>query len=204
MSQRDLFFDGHTTQRIAGVDEAGRGPLAGPVIACALILDPHHIPTGIDDSKQLSSTKRDSLYEALMATAQIGIGVASAQEIDSINILQATMLAMTRAVEALAVMPDLALVDGNRLPRLPCPAQAIIGGDASHLCIAAASIIAKVTRDRMMCELAKEFPYYGWERNAGYGTAMHLDGLARHGVTPHHRRSFAPVRSALEKQVAYG
>ena len=182
---------------VAGVDEAGRGPLAGPVVAAAAILDPGAIPAGLDDSKRLRPARRETLFAALTATARIGIGIADIAEIDRLNILGATMLAMQRAVAALPIIPDLALIDGNRTPGLACPARAIVKGDGRSLSIAAASIAAKVTRDRIMADLARQFPGYGWERNAGYGTQEHCAALARLGPTAHHRRSFAPVRAVL-------
>lgn len=183
---------------IAGVDEVGRGPLAGPVMAAAVILNKNSIPTGIHDSKKLSAKKRESLYTTLHTGGHIiGIGIASVEEIDQINILQATKLAMQRAIYNLPVQPNVALVDGNQLPAFPCHAQAIIGGDALSLSIASASIIAKVTRDRLMQQLSLEYPHYGWERNAGYGTAQHLGAMQLHGITTHHRKSFAPVRRLL-------
>jgi len=185
-------------QRIAGVDEVGRGPWAGPVMAAAVILDPDHIPAGLDDSKRLTEARRDRLFAEISETAQIGIGSASVAEIDDINILQASMLAMERAIAALPQVPDLALIDGNRLPRrLPCPAEAMVKGDGRIASIAAASIIAKVTRDRLMTRLAKTHPGYGWETNRGYGTKAHRWGLFFHGVTPHHRRSFKPIHNIL-------
>lgn len=185
-------------QRIAGVDEVGRGPWAGPVMAAAVILDPNHIPAGLDDSKRLTEARRDRLFAEISETAQIGIGSASVAEIDDINILQASMLAMERAIAALPQVPDLALIDGNRLPRrLPCPAEAMVKGDGRIASIAAASIIAKVTRDRLMTRLAKTHPGYGWETNRGYGTKAHRVGLFCHGVTPHHRRSFKPIHNIL-------
>jgi len=183
---------------VAGVDEAGRGPWAGPVVAAAVILDRSKRLPGIDDSKKLSAIKREALFDLIMAKACVGVGIASVEEIDTLNILQASMLAMCRAVEALSVAPCMALVDGNTPPELACRVTTIVGGDAKSLSIAAASIIAKVTRDRMMRELAGEFPGYGWERNAGYGTAAHQKGLATLGVTPHHRRSYKPIRAYLE------
>ena len=186
---------------VAGVDEAGRGPLAGPVVAAAVILpDPKKfsLPDGINDSKVLTPARRDEIFAGLRATAIIGVGMASVDEIDQINILQATMLAMTRAVKALDEFPGLALVDGNRLPDLPCPGDAVIGGDGLCLSIAAASIVAKVIRDRFMERLAQANPSYGWERNRGYGTAEHLSAITSGGITCHHRRSFAPVREAIE------
>ena len=186
---------------VAGVDEAGRGPLAGPVVAAAVILpDPRQIqlPEGINDSKALTPARRDEIFAGLCATATIGVGMASVDEIDQINILQATMLAMTRAVQALGQIPGLVLVDGNRLPDLPCSGDAVIGGDGLCLSIAAASVIAKVTRDRIMEGLARGNPAYGWERNRGYGTAEHKNAIKSVGVTCHHRRSFAPVREAIK------
>ena len=159
---------------------------------------PRHLAGQIDDSKVLRPAKRVELAAALIPCARIGIGAASVDEIDRINILQATFLAMTRALAALGVLPDTALVDGNRLPDLPCAARAIVKGDSKSLSIAAASIVAKVTRDRIMAMLSSRYPGFGWERNAGYGTAQHRAGLAQFGVTPHHRRSYAPIRKILE------
>ncbi|MBC7504543.1 MAG: ribonuclease HII [Sandarakinorhabdus sp.] len=183
--------------RVVGVDEAGRGPLAGPVVAAAVWIDRGRCPEGLDDSKALGAARRADLHDALRAVAVIGVGVASVEEIDRLNILWATMLAMERAVAALRCGFDHVLVDGNRLPRWAHAATAIIGGDALCVSIAAASIIAKVTRDRLMVALDVEHPGYGWARNKGYGTADHARGLAALGVTPHHRRSFAPVRLRL-------
>lgn len=184
---------------VAGVDEAGRGPWAGPVVAAAVILPAGFNPEGINDSKKLSTRKRDELHERICAETRYGVGEASVQEIDTLNILQATFLAMTRAVEALNAATDMILVDGNRLPKWPHKARAIVGGDASCLCIAAASIVAKVTRDRMMCALAQAHPGYGWDTNAGYGTRAHQDGIASLGITPHHRTSYAPIRKFLQQ-----
>lgn len=187
---------------VAGIDEVGRGPWAGPVVAAAVILAgglPERAARRIDDSKKLSAASREALFEVLATHAIIGVGHASVEEIDALNILKATHLAMRRAVDALGTVPSRAIVDGNSLPALlPCPATPLIGGDALVLEIAAASIIAKVTRDRLMRELAEAHPGYGWERNAGYGTAEHRDGLARFGVTAYHRRSFAPIRAFLK------
>jgi len=183
--------------RVAGVDEAGRGPLAGPVVAAALVFRAKRPPRGIDDSKKLTAAAREYLFHAIMGCADVGVGSASVEEIDRVNILQATFLAMQRALAALAFVPDHVLVDGNRMPpALPCPATTIVEGDAHSLSIAAASIVAKVTRDRLMLQLAAQHPGYGWETNMGYGTATHLDGLNRLGITIHHRLSFAPVRVA--------
>ena len=178
---------------IAGVDEAGRGPLAGPVIAAAVILPDNHTIAGLDDSKKLTAKKRARLEIEIMDCACFCVAQCCEGEIDEINILQATMLAMTRAVAGLSVMPDHVLVDGNRLPRLAYSAEAVIGGDAIHPCISAASILAKEYRDRLMIAAAEHYPQYGWERNKGYGTAEHLAALRRYGPTPLHRRSFAPV-----------
>lgn len=190
---------------IVGIDEVGRGPLAGPVMAAAV-----HIPFAlhadpllrdVTDSKKLSAAKRELIAEALVDLVPYGIGVAEVEEIDRINILQATYVAMERAATALSrhldSEPGLYLIDGNRLPPSPVPARAVVKGDLKSLSIAAASIIAKVQRDKVMRELAEVHPGYGWERNAGYGTAEHLAGIAAFGVTDHHRRSFRPVREAL-------
>jgi ribonuclease HII len=182
-------------QPLAGVDEAGCAPLAGPVVAAACILDREKFPRGIDDSKNLPIEKREALYARLMKQCVAwGVGVASVEEIDSINIYWARMLAMTRAVEALGIEPAWVLVDGNACPRWQRPSKAIVEGDAKCRSIGAASIIAKVTRDRMMAELARDYPGYGWETNRGYGTPHHYRALNELGPTPLHRRSFAPVR----------
>ncbi|WP_432770741.1 MAG: ribonuclease HII [Sphingopyxis sp.] len=177
---------------IVGVDEAGRGPLAGPVVAAAVLLCPEGIP-GLDDSKKLSAKRRAELDIEIKARCRWGVGEASVAEIDGINILQATLLAMTRAVDALGFEPVEVLVDGNRLPRWRYTARAIVGGDALHPCISAASIVAKQHRDRYMVTAAREFPHFGWDTNMGYGTARHLAALRQHGPTPLHRTSFAPV-----------
>lgn len=197
-STPDLTLESQQTGIVAGIDEAGRGPWAGPVVAAAVILNHAHLPEGVNDSKKLTATRREALFDAILANAQTGVGIATVGEIDTLNILEATKLAMRRAVELLGITPDMALVDGNRAPLLPCRVQTVIGGDAKSLSIAAASIVAKVTRDRIMRDLAIECPGYGWERNAGYGTAAHQDALVRLGVTAHHRRSFAPVKALLE------
>lgn len=184
---------------VCGVDEAGRGPLAGPVVAAAVILDPARIPAGIDDSKRLRPARRSALCDAVRATAAVSVGTASVAEIDRDDILRATMRAMARAVAGLPRAPDFALVDGNRAPALACAVRCVVGGDRQSLSIAAASIVAKVHRDRLMAALAGSWPHYGWERNAGYGTREHLAALARHGPSPHHRTTFAPVRAARER-----
>ncbi|MDD9913875.1 MAG: ribonuclease HII [Rhodospirillaceae bacterium] len=187
---------------VAGVDEAGRGPWAGPVVAAAAILEPetlpHHVQEQLDDSKKLTATVRDRLFDALTGNIYQGVGIASVDEIDTQNILAATMLAMQRAVHNLPVQPEIALVDGNRAPDLSCPVRTVVRGDGLSLSIAAASIVAKVTRDRIMAELALKHPGYAWDRNAGYGTKAHREGLDRFGVTEHHRRSFKPIAAYLK------
>ncbi len=182
---------------LAGVDEAGCAPLAGPVVAAAVVLDRNRFPRGIDDSKALPPKIREEIYLKLRKVARIGVGIASVEEIDSLNIYWARMLAMTRAVEALGFDPAMILVDGNRCPRWERPSKAIVAGDAKCRSIAAASIVAKVTRDRIMTEHCREYPGYGWSSNKGYGTPEHLRGLETFGLTPLHRRSFAPVRQHM-------
>ncbi len=188
---------------IAGIDEVGCAPLAGPVVAAAVILDqkklPRELRKSLDDSKKVPRARREELYALLHAcgSAIIGVGRAEVHEIDSLNILNAAHLAMRRAVEALGCIVTIALVDGNRKPKLPCEVETIVKGDSKSLSIAAASIIAKVSRDRLMTELATRYPGYGWETNVGYPTAVHRSALATLGITPHHRRSFAPVRACL-------
>ena len=193
MSGPDLSIEGDYQGHVIGVDEVGRGPLAGPVVAAAVLLDRDCIPDGIDDSKKLSAIARARLHDELIGCAKIGIGVASVEEIDRINILQASFLAMERAMDALAVAPVMVLVDGNQKPRWRHPCRTVVGGDGLSLSIAAASIIAKVTRDRMMIAAHDDHPDYGWASNKGYGTPQHLDALRRFGPTAHHRRAFAPV-----------
>ncbi len=181
---------------IVGVDEAGRGPLAGPVVAAAVVLCDGGID-GLDDSKKLSAKRRGLLETKIMATCKWSIGISSVEEIDEINILQATMLAMTRAVDGLNIAPREVLVDGNRLPKWGYNAKAVIGGDAIHPCISAASIIAKEHRDRLMVAADVQYPGYGWASNKGYGAAVHMAALRVLGPTPLHRRSFAPVAQSL-------
>ncbi len=185
---------------IAGVDEAGRGPLAGPVTVAAVILDPTHPIAGLNDSKQLSERKREALYPLILERALAWrIEFVEADEIDRLNILQATLTGMQRALEGLAITPQHALIDGNRIPNhLPCPATAIIGGDASGPAISAASILAKVSRDRRMLELHAHYPHYGFDRHKGYPSAAHRAALLTHGPCPEHRRSYAPVRALLQ------
>jgi len=189
-------------QIIAGIDEAGRGPWAGPVVAGAVILTHDDISdellNGLDDSKKLSHKKREVLYPLIMNKAQTGVGIATVDEIDELNILGGTLLAMQRAFNSLgSPVADYALIDGNRLPELPCKAMTVVKGDRLSLSIAAASIIAKVTRDRIMTELANDFPGYGWQNNAGYGTRQHIAALNSLGITEHHRKTFAPIRKIL-------
>ena len=199
----DMALESECENPVAGVDEAGRGPWAGPVVAAAVILPvspPESLKNGIDDSKKLPARRRVQLFEILRDCAEIGIGAASAVEIDRFNILAATHLAMRRAVRSLRREPAFALIDGNSSPAdLPCPARAVVKGDSLCLSIAAASIVAKVTRDRIMGTLACRYPAYGWDRNAGYGTRQHREGLLAAGVTSHHRRTFAPVAEMLER-----
>lgn len=189
---------------VAGIDEAGRGPWAGPVVAAAVILDPGRIPDGLKDSKLLAPEVRDELYDEIAAVARFGIGVAAVERVDRMNVLQASLWAMNAACAELETPPAAALVDGNRCPALPCPAEPLIGGDGLALSVAAASIVAKVARDRLMARLALEHPGYGWERNKGYGTREHAVALHRLGATPHHRRSFRPVRAAIAGAPAPG
>ena len=182
---------------IIGVDEVGRGPWAGPVTACAVILNPDNIPHGLNDSKKLNVVRRNELFLKIMESSLVSCVHVDVEEIDKINILQATFRAMERSILKLPI-PDHILIDGNKLPpNLPSPATAIIKGDTKSASIAAASIIAKVTRDQLMADLSLEYPGYGWEKNAGYGTKMHQLGLLNNGVTPHHRRSFKPIHNML-------
>ena len=186
---------------VAGIDEAGRGPWAGPVVAAAVILAPGTVPRGLADSKRLTPARREALFAELSDNLSVGLGVATVAEIDALNVLGAADLAMCRAIEALAEAPAAALVDGNRVPRdLRCAGEAIVGGDGLAASVAAASIVAKVTRDRIMADLAALHPGYGWERNRGYGTAEHRAALLRLGVNPEHRRSFRPVHNILYEE----
>ena len=189
---------------IAGVDEAGRGPWAGPVIAAAVIRDRKRLPSslrsGLDDSKKLSAIKREILFDIILENADVGIGKSSVTEIDRINILQATFLAMRQALENLTQTPDFALIDGNRILPIKYQAEAIVKGDQRSFSIAAASIIAKVTRDRLMAKLSLKYPGYAWEKNMGYGTKAHNEALERLGVTDHHRKSYKPIINILSRQ----
>ena len=200
----DFSLELETGGRVCGIDEVGRGPWAGPVMAAAVVLDrartPDALCTAIDDSKKLSAKRREELFDRILeCAAGIGVGCAEVEEIDRLNILRATHLAMARALAALDPPPASALVDGNQPPPLDCPVRCVVKGDAVSLSIAAASIVAKVSRDRVMAALATAHPGYGWERNAGYGTAEHRAGLAQHGVTAHHRISFAPIQAMIPK-----
>jgi len=184
--------------RVAGVDEVGRGPLAGPVTAAAVVLDPARIPEGLNDSKKLTSKKREALYAQIMEVADVSIAHASVEEIEEHNILRASHIAMVRALEGLKVPPDYCLIDGNMIPRgLSVPAETIIKGDARSVSISAASIMAKICRDYVMLSLAQQHPGYGWETNMGYGSKRHILALQELDVTPHHRRLFKPVHNIL-------
>jgi ribonuclease HII len=196
MTLPSLFHETEFSGRVVcGIDEAGRGPWAGPVVAAAVVLDQTNIPDGLNDSKKLTHQKRETLFEEIMLACRVGTGIISVQMIDRVNILQATYLAMKDAVASLGPVPDIALVDGNRVPPLTCTVRTIVGGDAASLSIAAASIVAKVTRDRIMCDYESTFPGYGFAQHKGYGTAAHHAALRRLGPCDIHRMSFAPIKS---------
>ena len=190
--ERKLLRCGHGS--VAGLDEVGRGPLAGPVVAAAVVLDLKRVPAGLADSKQLTVERREELFGLIVRTASVGVASVSAAEIDRINIRQATLLAMCRALDALPCRPDVALVDGNDPPDLPCPVHTVIGGDGEIPSVAAASIVAKVVRDRIMRRVHEDHPAYGFSSHVGYSTARHLQALREFGPCPYHRQSFAPVR----------
>ena len=192
--EAELIAQGFT---VCGVDEAGRGPWAGPVVAAAVILDPGNIPAGLNDSKKLTEAKREALFAPIMQAASVGVGIISAARIDELNILKATYAAMAEAVATMPRPATIALVDGNRAPPLTCRCETIVGGDAKSLSIAAASIIAKVTRDRLLHDLDRQYPDYGFAAHKGYGTAAHAAALQRLGPCPEHRKSFAPIRALL-------
>ena len=197
----DFAYELEIGGRVAGVDEVGRGPLAGPVTAAAVVLDPARIPAGLDDSKALTARKREALYPLILACADVSVAHASVSEIDDLNILRASHLAMERALAGLAVPAGHALIDGNMIPRgVALPATALVKGDARSLSIAAASIVAKICRDRVLVDLAQQYPGYGWETNMGYGSKSHMSALQNLGVTPHHRRSFKPVHNMLYQE----
>ncbi|WP_223274836.1 ribonuclease HII [Tateyamaria sp. syn59] len=194
----DFEIEARIGGRVAGVDEVGRGPLAGPVTAAAVVLDPDAIPEGLDDSKKLTARKREAVWGAILETADVSVAHASVREIEELNILRASHLAMIRALDGLRMRPDHALIDGTMLPRdLTLPATPVVRGDARSLSIAAASIVAKICRDRIMVDLAQQHPGYGWETNMGYPSKSHRLALENLGVTPHHRRTFKPVHKML-------
>lgn len=204
----DPDFDRRFGKRLCGIDEAGRGPWAGPVVAAAVIWrEGAVIPDGLDDSKNLKPKQRHTLFDAICEQSHFAFGAASVEEIDRLNVLKATLCAMQRAYDGLKEgyrqTIGLALIDGNQPPRLPCATMPVVGGDGQSASIAAASILAKVTRDRLMSELGGEFPLYGFERHAGYGTRQHQEALLAHGALAHHRRSFAPIRNLLEHGVLW-
>ena len=197
----DFMFETELGCRVAGVDEVGRGPLAGPVTAAAVVLDPKCIPEGLNDSKKLTAKKRLDLYRQLLDCADVSIAHASVAEIDEINILRASHLAMERAIAGLQVLPEHVLIDGNMIPRgLRLPATTLVKGDSRSISISAASIVAKVCRDCVLVDLAQQHPGYGWETNMGYGSKKHMEALRSLGVTPHHRRSFKPVHNMLYQE----
>ncbi len=196
--EQRLWDKGH--RRVAGLDEAGRGPLAGPVVAAAVVLDPGNTPMGLDDSKRLSHKQRESLFDDILASAEVGIASACAGRIDTMNILAATLWAMRQAILALHEVPDAALVDGRQVPEnLPCTAENLVRGDQQSCSIAAASIVAKVVRDRMMGTLARQYPAYQFDAHKGYPTRAHRAIIARLGPTPYHRHTFAPVRACQDR-----
>lgn len=198
----DFTLENAIEGNVCGLDEVGRGPLAGPVIASCVYIKDQSLPflAEVNDSKKLSEKKRIRLFDKITSNCVYGVGVCSIDEIDELNILQASLLAMRRAYEDMAMICDHALIDGNKLANLPCPSTAVVKGDSVSLSIAAASIVAKVTRDEIMKELHEEYPEYGWASNAGYGSKKHRDAIHEIGVTPHHRKSFMPVRQILIDQ----
>ncbi|WP_422664770.1 ribonuclease HII [Ascidiaceihabitans donghaensis] len=197
----DFTFEMQISGRVAGVDEVGRGPLAGPVTAAAVVLRSGFIPEGLNDSKALTAKKREQLYPLILANADVSVAHASVDEIDRLNILRASHLAMVRAIAGLQSPADHALIDGNMIPRdLDIPATTLVKGDSRSLSIAAASIVAKICRDRVLVDLAQQHPGYGWETNMGYGSKSHMSALENLGVTPHHRRSFKPIHNILYQE----
>ena len=184
---------------VCGVDEVGRGALCGPVVAAAVILDRDDCPIGINDSKRLSRNRREELCEEIVLSAAVGVGLAEVAEVEELNVLNATLVAMERAVSSLCLIPETALIDGNTVPNLFCSSRAVVRGDQISVSIAAASIIAKVTRDRLMTDLAAQYPGYGWEANSGYGTRQHIQAIRTLGITRHHRRGFGPVARILDE-----
>ena len=200
MHKPDLTYESKFSGTVAGIDEAGRGPWAGPVVAAAVILPIGNPPRGLNDSKKLSKKKREELFITIQETCQIGIGIADVTEIDQLNILQASLLAMRRALIDLNPKPDACLVDGNKDPQLNMPTLCIVKGDGKSLSIAAASIIAKVSRDKIMADLSQDYPHYDWQKNSGYGVPKHREALRLVGISPHHRKSFAPIRKLLDEE----
>ncbi len=202
MNKPDLSYENNFEGAVAGIDEAGRGPWAGPVVAAAVILPNGNIPDGLNDSKKLSKKRRAELFITIQQTCLVGIGIATVEEIDEINILQASLLAMRRAVDELSQQPDAnlaaCLVDGNKDPNLNLPTECIVKGDGKSLSIAAASIIAKVFRDKIMADLSQVYPHYDWQQNSGYGVPKHIEALRLVGISPHHRKSFAPIRKLID------
>jgi ribonuclease HII len=198
-------FDAQFGMRLCGIDEVGRGPLAGPVVTACVFIPEEHLSHAVwrevNDSKKLTHNKRDYLFDLIRERCVYAVAEASVEEVDSLNIHHATLLAMKRACESVQAKTEisLALIDGKFAPKIACQTRTVVKGDATSLSIAAASILAKVTRDRYMAKLHEEFPHYGWAANAGYGTPEHMEGIRLHGITPHHRRSFAPCREALEE-----
>jgi ribonuclease HII len=182
---------------VCGIDEAGRGPWAGPVVAAAVILDPAHVPSGINDSKKLTEAEREELFDPIVKFARVSVGIVEAHRIDELNILQATFLAMQDALRSLSPSPSMALIDGNRSPKIDCAVDLVVGGDARSLSIAAASIVAKVTRDRIMRDLDLLYPQYGFAKHKGYGTAQHMKALRAFGPCTEHRKSFKPIKTLL-------
>ncbi len=204
MNKPDLSYENTFEGAVAGIDEAGRGPWAGPVVAAAVILPNGNIPDGLNDSKKLSKKRRAELFITIQQTCLVGIGIATVEEIDEINILQASLLAMRRAVAELSQQPDAnlaaCLVDGNKDPNLNLPTECIVKGDGKSLSIAAASIIAKVFRDKIMADLSQVYPHYDWQQNSGYGVPKHIEALKLVGISPHHRKSFAPIRKIIDEE----
>ncbi|MBI3440820.1 MAG: ribonuclease HII [Proteobacteria bacterium] len=204
VTRPDFSFEDQYQDPVCGIDEVGRGPLAGPVVAAAVVIRRDKMPRAIleqiNDSKQLTSKKREYLFKKIYEFSDVSLSECSVGEIDTINILQASLLAMAKAFEGLKIRPAVALIDGNQRPKLSCTMQTIIQGDSKSLSIAAASIVAKHYRDRLMIDMANEFPHYGWNTNVGYGTPHHLKAIEIHGVTVHHRRTFSPISKQLVKE----
>lgn len=199
----DYTIEERCDEPVCGVDEAGRGALCGPVVAAAVILDKDDYPIEINDSKMLSQNLRERLFQQIIRSGTVGVGLANVDEVEELNVLNAALLAMERAISNLGVIPETALIDGNRLPSLSCAGRAVVRGDRVSVSIAAASIVAKVTRDRLMSELSVEYPGYGWDANAGYGTPRHLRAIRSLGITRHHRKGFSPIAKILEEKIIH-